>query len=112
MGDFLEALGGVNWTNNDPHGLMTAQGNGLYKLEATLPPGSYNWKAVVTGSWDSISWDNRSTNTANWGFTTDVVNNTVIFQVNAFAGTVRFDVVPEPASVLALGLFGLLLRRR
>ncbi|MEW6252683.1 MAG: hypothetical protein AB1716_18760, partial [Planctomycetota bacterium] len=110
-GDFLAALGGSNWTNNDPFGLMTPQGNGLHRLAVTLPPGNYEWKAVVTGSWDSISWDARSVNTANWSFTTDPVNNQVIFQVNAFAGTARIDVVPEPAALLLLAA-GLLLRRR
>ncbi len=112
VGDFVSALGGNNWTNNDPHGAMTPEGNGIYKLEAVLPPGSYNWKAVVTGTWDSISWDARSINTANWAFTTDPVNDTAIFWVNAFAGTARIDVVPEPATVLALALAGLLFRRR
>jgi hypothetical protein len=112
VGDWQHLVGGTDWTNNDPLTAMVPQGGGIYSLQATLPPGDYNWKAVVTGAWDSISWDNRSVNTANWGFTVDAANPTVIFSVNAFAGTVMYELVPEPAALLGLGLLALLLRRR
>lgn len=112
VGDWQHLVGGSDWTNNDPATAMQPVGGGVFQLQATLPPGSYNWKAVVTGTWDSISWDNRSVNTANWGFTTDAVNNTVILSVNGFAGTVKTEIIPEPTAVLGLALLGLLLRRR
>jgi hypothetical protein len=112
VGDFQSEVGGTDWTNNDPFTAMVDHGNGLYMYETTLPAGTWNWKAVVTGSWDSISWDNRSTNTANWAFDTDAVNNTVQFWVDSFAGTAKVVVIPEPASLLALGLLAGLLRRR
>jgi hypothetical protein len=112
VGDWQHFVGGGDWDNANPATAMAPQGGGIYKLQATLPPGNYNWKAVVTGSWDSISWDNRSVNTANWGFTTDAVNDTVVFWVNSFAGTAKYDLVPEPAALLGLGLLGLVLRRR
>lgn len=112
VGDWQHLVGGIDWTNNDPFTSMVAQGGGIYRLQATIPAGTYSWKPVVTGSWDSISWDNRSVNTANWSFTTDAVNNTVVFWVNEFAGTAKFDIVPEPATLLLLGLGGLALLRR
>ena len=112
VGDWQSQVGGTDWTNNNPFTAMLPQGGGIYRLQATLAPGNYNWKAVVTGSWDSISWDNRSVNTANWGFTVDALNPTVIFSVNALAGTVKYELVPEPAALLGLGLLGLVLRRR
>jgi len=111
VGNWQHLVGGTDWTNNDPGTAMIAQGGGIYKYMATLPPGTYDWKPVVTGTWDSISWDNRSVNTANWSFTTDAVNNTVVFWVNQYAGTAKVEVIPEPAS-LGLALLGLLLRRR
>jgi len=111
VGDFVSELGGADWNNADPFGAMTPMGGGIYSLTAVLPAGHYMWKAVVTGSWDSISWDARSVNTANWEFDVDAVNNTAILQVNALAGTVRIDVVPEPASLLGLLILGLIRRR-
>ncbi len=100
------------WSNNNPATAMVPQGGGIYRFQTTVPAGTWAWKAVVTGSWDSISWDNRSVATSNWSFATDAVNDTVIFWVNAYAGTAKIDVVPEPMSLLLLagGLFGL--RRR
>lgn len=110
------------WNNADPATAMTPLGSGIYYLEQLLAPGNYAWKAVVTGTWDSISWDNRSVNTSNWGFSTDPLNQLVKFWVDAINGTVKIEVVesstpvPEPASMLTfgaglLGLFGFLRKR-
>ncbi|MHC4064189.1 MAG: pullulanase X25 domain-containing protein [Planctomycetota bacterium] len=111
-GDFLDELGGTDWTNNDPFGVMAAQGGGIYHLQVVLPPGSYNWKGVVSGSWDSISWDGRGVNTSNWAFNTDAVLDTVDFWVNAFDGTAKMDVTPEPGTLTLLALGGMVLLRR
>jgi len=112
VGDWQTQAGGTDWTNNDPVTAMAAMGGGVYSLTTTLAPGTYNWKAVNTGSWDSISWDGRSINTANWEFTTDAANNVVTFDVNALAGIARVTVTPEPASLVLLALGGLALLRR
>lgn len=100
------------WDASNPATEMAAQGGGIYMYEQVFDPGEHLWKAVVTGSWDSISWDGRSINTANMTFVTDDVNDTARLWVNAFDGTVKVDVVPEPASLLGLALLGLMLRRR
>jgi hypothetical protein len=102
------------WNNANPATAMTPQGGGIYTYQTVLAPGTYGFKYVVTGSWDSISVDGRSTNTADWSVTTDAVNNTVLFTVNALAGTGSYTVTPEPTTLglLALGITGLLRRRR
>jgi hypothetical protein len=55
-------------------------------------PGTLNWKAVVTGSWDSISSDNRSVGTANWQFTASAGEAADLF-VNALAGTAMMGII-------------------
>ena len=67
---------------------------------------------MVTGSWDSISLDNRSVGTANWQFTVGPGETASLF-VNAFAGTAMV-VVPEPSTlaILGAGLAGLFCLRR
>jgi hypothetical protein len=106
VGDWQSQVGGANWDNANPNTLMTALGGGIYEFTATLAPGSYAWKGVVNGSWDSISWDNRSIGTANWNFTTDAINNTAIFRVDAINGVAQMVVtsVPEPTSLALCGL--------
>ncbi|HVP13670.1 MAG TPA: PEP-CTERM sorting domain-containing protein [Phycisphaerae bacterium] len=112
VGDWQHFLGDGDWNNANPFTAMAPQGNGVYMLQAVIPAGNWNWKAVATGTWDSISWDNRSVNTANWGFTTDAVNNMVTFWVNNLAGTVKIDITPEPATLALMLIGGLALLRR
>jgi hypothetical protein len=111
VGSFQDEIGGTDWNNADPVSALLPQGGGIYSMTAVLPPGTYDWKAVVTGSWDAISWDTRGVNTANWSFTTDAVLDTVTLSVNGLDGTVSQVVTPEPASALLL-LLGLPLLRR
>ena len=106
--------GGGDWTNNHPGTLMTDQGGGIYLYETNLlPAGGYEYKAVVTGSWDSIGGNSRNVNSDNFGFTVDNDFDTVKFYVDVLAGTLKVDVVPEPASLslLALGALALIRRR-
>ncbi len=82
------------WNNADPNSAMVPMGDGLYVLELTgLDPLCYLWKPVVTGTWDSISWDGRSINTANMEFCPDLASDTVQLWVDAYTGTVRVDVI-------------------
>jgi hypothetical protein len=86
---------------NNAGNSMTPLGGGIYEYIVNTP-GTWHWKAVVTGTWDSISWDNRSVGTSDWAFTVNSGEEAQLF-VNALAGTGRINIVavPEP-SVLAL----------
>jgi len=105
------------WDNANPATAMVPQGGGIYKYQQTLAPGWYQWKAVVTGSWDAIGNDFRSVNADTTWFEVTAEKPLAIFQVNALAGIIRVDTapIPEPSSLMALAL-GLpsvaLLRRR
>lgn len=106
------------WNNANPATAMSALGGGIYDLAYVIASvGTYQYKAVDTGSWDAIGSDSRSVNANTLNFTTTDPNQTVDFFVNALNGTIQVDVepIPEPASVALLGLGGLVLlalRRR
>ena len=112
-GNFQSQIGGSNWSNSNPSTAMTDIGGGIYQLDAYLSPGSYEWKAVVTGTWDSISSDGRNVSTANWAFTVGA-DEFARLSVNPLEGSGRVEIVaiPEPASVALLGLGAMALIRR
>jgi hypothetical protein len=97
---------------NNAAGNMISLGGGIYTYQVSTP-GSYNWKAVVTGSWDSISWDNRSVGTANWSFTVGAGEVANLY-VDAFKGVAKVDilVVPEPSTLAILGGLAMLVAAR
>jgi len=113
VGNWQSQVGGGDWDNANVNTLMTPLGGGIYEFSATLAPGDYLWKAVVNGSWDSISWDSRSVGTADWAFTTTVANPTVTFRVDALTGVAQI-IVPEPTTfaLAGLGLAALITLRR
>lgn len=106
------------WNNANPATSMASIGGGIYELAYVISsPGTYQYKAVDTGSWDAIGSDARGVNANTLAFTTTDANQTVDFLVNALNGTIQADVtaVPEPASATLLGISGLVLlaaRRR
>jgi hypothetical protein len=88
-------VGGSDWNNADPVTAMATQGGGIYLFEDAMPvAGDYEWKAVVTGSWDSISWDARSINTANMAFNVPNDGDTLKLYVDALVGRVKVEVQP------------------
>jgi hypothetical protein len=100
------------WSNGNPLTSMVAQGGGIYKFQTVLSPGTYQYKAVNTGTWDAIGVDSRSNNAATWQFTTDATNNTVTFWADASAGRIKVDITPEPATLALMLIGGLALIRR
>jgi hypothetical protein len=78
-------------TNGDTQ--MSPIGGGIHThTESGLTGGMHYWKAVVTGTWDAISWNARSVNAADMGFLITSPYDVATFQVDALAGTVRVDV--------------------
>ena len=97
---------GNGWNPSNPSTGMTAQGGGIYELAYVIGSvGSYNYKAVDTGSWDAIGADSRGINAGNLGFATTDPNQTVDFWVDALTGAIKVDVlpVPEPSTFALLG---------
>jgi len=92
------------WNNADPATAMTPMGGGVYQCQQMLAPGWYQWKPVVTGSWDCIGDDFRGVNANTTWFEVTAANPVAVFRVNALAGVERVDVIPEPASLALLGL--------
>lgn len=80
------------WSNSNPATAMTPLGAGFYRLTQTLSPGTYQWKAVVTGSWDSISTDTRSVGTADASLVVNPGEEEVQFYVDALIGVVGIGV--------------------
>ncbi|HPF39984.1 MAG TPA: PEP-CTERM sorting domain-containing protein [Phycisphaerae bacterium] len=111
-GNFQPQLGAGDWDNASAITAMSDQGGGIFLFEATLVPGNYSWKPVVSGSWDSISTNSRNVNTNNIDFSTDAVNNHVEMWVDVLNGTVKTVVTPEPATLALLGFGALALIRR
>ena len=112
-GGFLPAIGGGDWDNASPQGAMTWNGS-YFTMTAVIPDGTYDWKPVVTGSWDSIGNGNsNNVNGDNAQFTTGGGNNIVTLDVDPSNGTLRATVTPTPGAAAVLGLAGALgLRRR
>ncbi len=101
------------WDNANPATAMTDMGGGLYMYEVIgLAPGTHYWKAVNTGSWDSISWDERSVNSQNTEFVIDGVNTGAELWVDALGGAVKVVYTPEPATLALLAMGGLVIIRR
>lgn len=107
------------WDNADPTTAMIEQGASVLALTTNIAvPGSYQYKAVATGTWDGIGADGLSVNAVPVQFQTTQPGQEVTFYVNTSFGRVKVDVAPvteptpEPATMLLLcfcliGLAGL-----
>jgi glycosidase len=89
------------WDNANPGTAMTAQGDGVYGLTTSIAsPGTYQYKAVKTGSWDAVGADGRSVNAATMVFEIVEADQEVTFSVDALDGRVSVEVaepsIPQP----------------
>jgi hypothetical protein len=85
------------WDNGNPATAMMSQGGGVYEFTTAIGSlGSYQYKAVKTGTWDAIGTDGRSINAGTASFETTVTDQNVTFKVDALAGRVNVEVEPGP----------------
>ncbi len=52
-GTIAATLGGADWAPSDPVVQAASTGNGVWTLTVTLPPGTFEFKAALNGSWDT-----------------------------------------------------------
>lgn len=99
------------WNNSNPATAMTSIGGGIYQLGYYFAAaGTYQYKAVNTGTWDAIGADSRGINAGNLAFT--VSPGWQLLVVDVLDGSLA--VIPEPSTLalVGVGLAGLLWRRR
>ena len=51
-GTIAGTLGGAEWAPSDPVVQAVNGGNGIWTLSVTLPPGTFEFKAALNGTWD------------------------------------------------------------
>ncbi len=95
------AVGGwQGWDNANPATSMSSLGGGQYRYVTEIPsPGSYEYKAVNTGTWDAIGADGRSVNAATAVFDTIEASQMVTLTLDSLAGRVMMEVEfipPQP----------------
>lgn len=101
------------WDNANAATAMTDTGGGLFKYETTgLDAGTHWYKAVRTGSWDAVGGNGLSVNADNFEFAVNNPSEIVTFWVDASNSTISVDVIPEPTSLVLLGLGAFTLLRR
>jgi hypothetical protein len=99
------------WNNNDPTQLMTSLGGGIYEKIQTFASGSYNLKPVWTGKWDGIGTEGRSVDAWNYNLVLASASQVKV-SVDAYGGLMKVEVIPEPATMMLLGLGSLAMLRR
>lgn len=86
VGDFQ------GWDPSNPQTGMWPYGDDAYTYVCTgLAPGTHYWKAAITGTWDSISWDARSVSTADMPFEINSETDILFLEVYPLEGTVRLE---------------------
>ncbi len=98
-----------NWDNANPATAMTPLGGGVYYLQTVIPARTepYQYKAVVTGSWDAIGADARSINANTAQFSVAPGRTQWGFWVDALKGTIKARSLPEsPINIDGLAIPG------
>lgn len=90
---------------------MVDLGGGIYAITQTFDAGNWDVKPIVTGSWDGIGTEGRSMDAWNYNLSLAEASEVTV-SVDAFTGTMKVEIVPEPASMALLGLGSLLISRR
>lgn len=95
--DFTAVGSFQGWSNTNPATALTSIGRGFYQLHAPVTTaGNYEYKVVVTNSWDGIGLDNRSINAGNITFTTYTDGDVVPFLLDYRTG--RVGAFPPPST--------------
>ena len=77
-------------------------GDGIYAWHAVIiTPGSYGWKAVLTGTWDAWGSDNRAINADNVAYATTLPNEDVYFYLDSNTGRVITASSPLPVELVS-----------
>jgi PEP-CTERM motif-containing protein len=102
------------WNNADPAQAMASIGGGIYSLTQIFPAGDNgSLRPVQTGSWHGVGTEGRSVDPWNYNLVLAAASEVTI-SVDPTNGTMKVDVIPEPATMalLAMGSLGLLRRKR
>lgn len=92
---------------------MTDMGGGLYSTTVNIATaGTYGFKFREAGSWDISIGDDFGNSAANNSITTTLDNQDVLFELDLPNGRWNATVIPEPATMLLLGLGSLVTIRR
>ncbi len=100
VGNWQSQVGGSDWDNANPNTLMTLDSGSVYRFDTFLVPGDYEYKAVVTGTWDGIGLNSRNVNATSLPFNIQAGGGDATMWVDVIKGTVMVDIVPpcrEPA---------------
>jgi hypothetical protein len=77
-------------------------GDGVYTWKQTIAtPGSYGWKATLSGSWDAWGSDGRGIGAANVDYTTTMTDQIVFFQLNVLNGRIIVSDVALPVELVS-----------
>jgi hypothetical protein len=89
-----EAGGAADDAPGDPLFQMTAQGGGLYSVQATISePGSYNWKATRGDFGGQWGLNGRNNNASTWAFNTFEANQQVTFLLDVSKGAISYSTI-------------------
>lgn len=106
-----ELAGEMNGWSGGPAWYLNDMGNGLHRGDFFLAAGTYQFKFRKQGDWGFSIGDDFGNAAANNSITLGA-DSLVRFEIDLPGGRWRAFVVPEPASLLLIGLGGVLALRR